>query len=1322
VIHGRSHITDWFRSTGRFVAAFLVAASVVLAVSGSVAQAQSVEGAGVERVTTSVDPQPASGNAGIELSIVGGDSLSVDPGAVVTVVYRIAAHSDSTIFLTPHFNIPDGWSIVFGSQDIEVLASQPTTRFVTYKVPENALAGTYEPLFSVASPENAYSASIASKVNVHSLHDLSIEAGTTPSFLAAGKSFEVPLTVANDGNARVEIILSAENRRFTNIELATDRLILDPGQHADVTAVVTTDADADRSQRIVLRFDARLADDTELSTYTSVAFDIVPVFARMRPKAANTPLSLSIETVGDESGASPQASIHASGKMLGGNVRVSAVLAESPRRRLYGQEPQVTVQYAKDNLSITAGDHSTYTSPMTLTGERGVGLAAQYQQESFRVKGSVQRSRTIIPVQERAALSATWVRSEDAEVSANLLHRNEYYDGTLLTFRSLSRPFGPTSKLDIECGISNGRVLQDPSCMLASTGSTRSVSYQLRAQRASMDFPGTLAGTRMLSAFTSYRMASSWRIEQMSSVMNRNVGSGANRHNLYAKIGLNYSARMNEGNLYATLHGIHSTARYTLLEGTTERIQNTLRLSAGYHLRRKGLAASIERGSASSNVQATGGSLTRFRLNGRYSVTAKIHVNASFEHSQGNLSSTVADQTNRQIGLGTTIAFRPDLQASVTAFHSVIESHFKQQYASMRAGVSKTFRSGRVLGFQAQFNHNEGRQTLRTADYRLSFTTPLAIPFSGSLKSGSVLNGRVIDQVTGAPMPDVLLFLGNDLAITDEKGRFRFVKPGEDVVFLRLDASTIGYDRTPVLPMPMEIGPERFNDQELIIPISQTATVLGRISVYRNGNTGENLIGDRQEDLTRSGGLGNAVVQIEGESLRQRTRTAGNGSFTFSQLPPGMYTVSVVRSHLDADQRLENDALKVLVEVGEAADLEFKVVPARKRIRMIKSSNLSLEPSPTENDTNSQEEQPPVVEQDPNSERDDIPDEDQADNAEAAAVSRPGNDATNPRGGWLSRLKETARAEVVSERDARDASVPPFYLERGAPPSGPTSPAYPLLFVLCILFLLVDADLLLRSILDGRQRNVLALKEASWMTTARFATIYAYFIVTVTAFAGPLAGLSVSLALSGVSVAIETRTTYRAMLNIVLLQLVARRSMGDWIRHRDSAVQLVDVSLDEIRVRHLNGLESSIPTHRLHVLSALAPTSASYEAVTIGIDFSRLSDLRFIRQALEETCSRVQPATLSSHVHIVFEDLDAAWTTARIQLVTERNHENLPVLEGMIEARLLESGIPLRSHASTGSTALKAIPAGGPQSSTREDSTQTGSHLRLVKGPDNRAA
>ena len=1283
----------------------------------------------------------------LHIDIVGGDSLTVDPGKTITVVYRITPQNGASGTFEPVFELPDDWAIVFGNQPLEITDSSPVTRFVTFKVPGSALAGTYRPSLAITRNQNEVSPRVSSLVQVESIWDLSFDVGPTPTYLAAGKAFSAIFELSNDGNTAIEVDLKAQERKNTRIEMPERRIRLEPGEFREFEARISTDADMDHSQRSSLRFEARLVSNEDIVRFVTVAFDIVPVYARIKPKAAKTPLSLALETVGDENGVTPQARINAHGKMLGGNVMVSAQLSEMPRQKFYGQERLFTARYESESLTVTAGDHREQFSPMTLTGERGVGVATEYRGSNWAIKGTMQRSRSVFPVQKRAGVSAKWITSKTSSVSANLLHRNEFYTGTVLTVRSLSQPFGPTSKLDLECGINNQRSLQDPSCMLLVSNASPRLSYRVQAQRASESFPGTVSGTRMVSTYTSYRISPSWRVDQTSSIMHRSLGDGFGRNNVLVKAGLTFTDRLAGGSLYATVHGIHSGSQYDMARSSSERRENMLRLTTGYQLARLGLTVAAEEGRASGLTSADKGSLRRWKTNARVSPLPRWNINTSYELSSGNLSAMAQEQRQRQFGLGTTFALPKDIRASITGFHSIVESQFKQQYSSLRAGVSKTFNSGRVLSARVQVNQNTGRQSLRTADYRIGFETPLAVPFSRRTGEEDILRGRVVDNETGQAIADALVFLGNELAITDSQGRFRFGRPGQDIVFLRLDAASLGYDRAPVLPMPMQIGPEHFTGQELVIPVARTATVSGEITIYGNSNVADHLLGNGNTDLQAKGGLYGAILQIENDTVRQRTRSNRNGAFTFSQLPPGTYSVSVVRSDLDDYQRLETTFLEVTLEEGEEANIRFRVIPARKSIRMIQQSNLSMDsgslslsPSGTSaSRVSSTRALSTSTAADSGAEsgsgRNAVNRASTEAGASASRTSKPsmapsalgGQDSMEsaPGTGWMDLLKSTARDQQLDSGLTREGGLIPLtFISPSTRPKGP-NPLHTPLLVLCLVFMLLVVDLLLRHFLTRSRSRIRQLNPPAWHVTVRFAWYYAALIVGAVLWAGSLMGLATALALSGISVAIESRHTYMAIVNIVRLEWVAGIKPGSWIRYRQSAIRLHRITLAAVEGNYPDGKPVSIPTYCVHELCVLNLEEYPYREFRGVLTISRLSNLRTVRQEIHQTVEAATSFGAVSHAHIRFEDLDSAWTAVHVHIVTTDTSFDPSFVANVLRPSMLAGGVVMRSNgheldtAARGSLQGHHSPADGPDSELN-DRRPT---LRLIKGgQDTKAA
>ena len=120
------------------------------------------------------------------------------------------------------------------------------------------------------------------------------------------------------------------------------------------------------------------------------------------------------------------------------------------------------------------------------------------------------------------------------------------------------------------------------------------------------------------------------------------------------------------------------------------------------------------------------------------------------------------------------------------------------------------------------------------------------------------------------------------------------------------------------------------------------ARVIGSIDVFRASGVDGHLLGNDQVELVQDGGLAGAVLEIKSKTHRFRTRTGRTGKFEFNQLPPGSYSVEIIRYNLGERQRINRTLLNVELELGTTNRIQFKVMPTRKRIRMIQFVSLSM--------------------------------------------------------------------------------------------------------------------------------------------------------------------------------------------------------------------------------------------------------------------------------------------------------------------------------------------------------------------------------------------
>ncbi|NQV72680.1 mechanosensitive ion channel [bacterium] len=1255
----------------------------------------------------------------IRIATIGSDSLKVVPGKTATIIYSIESAADQTV--TPTFDVPTGWNVVTGSAEVVLKKSAPTVRIVVFSISKTALSDSYSLNLVLSSKEGSEIASHTSSVFVNKVYALSFESDALEGYAPAGMSVKPVFHLSNQGNTPITVVLSAKNREFLQIELSKAPVSILPGETKQIEALINSDANIDHTIKAGLRFEARVLEDDSMVQFKTLSYEVIPVYSRVKPIAAAVPLSLSFETVGDENGASPQARIAGAFEALGGNISVSATLSEQPREKMFGSDRYLAVHYKRDDVMVKLGDHSANLSPLTIASEQGIGAAVEVASGEWTVKTTAQRTRHSFPVQERLGVSVSKSLSETSFASVNLLHRKGLYDGTIVTARSVFQPFGPTTRVDLECGIDSGKALQDPSCSAMWTQSGSKWSIRLKGQKASKSFPGTVAGVTQFSEFSSYRLNQNFRLDNSLNILSRNLGDGFSRTNRFLKSGITYSNRIKQGTLHASVHGIQSRTGYESLVEQVTRSEIIVRSTAGYQKRNYGVTLSYELGSANSDNEGRG-TFTRFKSSVRKTLRSSINLNASYEHSAGNLTALDLEQSQSMYGLGTSFAMPRGVSVSATAFISSIKTSFEQQYTSLRTRISKTFRSGHLLSAQAQFNRSEGRIAVRSADYSISYSLPMSLPFGEDEAEATLLRGTVVDQVTGQPVPNVVIFLADNISITDKQGRFAVPRKLDRSEYLRLDQKSIGYNRIPTTVFPLEITPEDYRGHELVIPIGPSATLTGYINIFSTVNGSDEMLGAAATDLELVGGVSGAVVQISNETHRIRTRTDRNGKFQFGQLPEGTYKVEVIKAQLKDYQRLKTSSSNVILEAEAQEELVFEVVPFRKQLRIIKSSSLSIEnelpatpAQPKRNSAAIAGVKPSDTVGSPKESRSQKPEavlEENGTNLNDQEAAKPANGISS--GSWLDQLKESAKQESIASR--KGGVTIPFYVNvRPRPPKPDNStPVYFGMLILSVFFFLVAIELVIRNIIELNRPVVRSIAKPTWIWAYRQSTVYAALVLGICFYFGPLGGLAIALGLAGVSVIIETSDQYRNIGAILYLLLTKNVKVGSWIAYQEGIGQVIKLTLQSATISLMNGQTVEISPRDLIHVSASEWKPKHVQKEQFSVVFSRLSDLRSIRHVATEVMAHFAASGMRNHVTIEFSDIDSEWTSMLLEAVVDGNIATKSKIEEKLIHELKVNGVTLRS-------AVALILTETPQSDSVQPQKEYPS-LRLVKLNNDEAA
>jgi hypothetical protein len=250
------------------------------------------------------------------------------------------------------------------------------------------------------------------------------------------------------------------------------------------------------------------------------------------------------------------------------------------------------------------------------------------------------------------------------------------------------------------------------------------------------------------------------------------------------------------------------------------------------------------------------------------------------------------------------------------------------------ATVEYTFPFGHRLSVMGRINSISSSFEADNTAYSVEYAVPFDISFS-STAAGGRLKGRIVDLESGLGLSDVVLYAGDQVAISDNKGSFEFPNLRVGTYAITLDRSVIGPERIPsdVLPSDLEIveGLER----TLEIGIVQSCAITGEVIGYRERPT----IGIDGSART-SHRLSSVTVEIKSGKEVFRRVTDQQGRFSFRDLRPGTWSVAVLADDLPQELRSSGSAKFLTLKPGQTMESKLELVPPQRRIRMLQEGTL----------------------------------------------------------------------------------------------------------------------------------------------------------------------------------------------------------------------------------------------------------------------------------------------------------------------------------------------------------------------------------------------
>ncbi|MCO6441397.1 MAG: hypothetical protein J5I81_09990 [Nitrococcus mobilis] len=236
---------------------------------------------------------------------------------------------------------------------------------------------------------------------------------------------------------------------------------------------------------------------------------------------------------------------------------------------------------------------------------------------------------------------------------------------------------------------------------------------------------------------------------------------------------------------------------------------------------------------------------------------------------------------------------------------------------------------------------------LAQTNVTIIYTIPFGLPVARK-KGSATLQGRVFDVKTKAGIADVVLDLNGLIAVSGRDGYFKFPSVKEGIYYLGIERANTAFDKIALVDLPMKVQVQGGADNKIEIPLIQGGTLSGQIRRYEakglpsqnyavrpvNGPVPEiGAKGTRQ--LVPTEGLPNILVFLSSGKRLHKRLTDDMGRFRLAGIPPGRWTVKVAEEGLPANRELDNQELTVDVKPGEETEVEFKVIPKVRKIKML---------------------------------------------------------------------------------------------------------------------------------------------------------------------------------------------------------------------------------------------------------------------------------------------------------------------------------------------------------------------------------------------------
>lgn len=862
--------------------------------------------------------EEALAQAGLSIRAARRDTVTAR--ATVSASFLIVNSRPDSAAVRTRLELPAEWTPLTGAGPIAVPPGSAEMLILSVVVPGRALAGLYAIrvwVTSAADPRGAFD-SVVVRVPERNATELTLL--DRPGYVVSGRSYQPGFEIRNRGNLAGTVRLAARGS-VGDARLSDTLLHLEPGESRVVRARVLTPAGLAAAVDDVVELVAHRVGQDHEPVRASSRVTVVPEPNRNIEHYLRIPTRVNLRAV-TTTGVSPFEILGQGLVRDGGSTLLDfAFRGPTGPTAAFGERDEYRLELRSRNWRARAGDHVFALSPLTGSGQPGVGLGAGATRGRLSVGGHTQHFRR---VPQKGDESGAFLAVTPTSASRIALHAVSRVGGALpgtvasgLASLQLSRAAGSVELARSRRGPASGDARN-----VRLSGQTGSLALDAGHQYADTGFTGSQRGAE--HNFVMGNLAAS---ELMT------FGFNASRHraDLSRSTGVPYRELFRTGALSAALLG-----RYTIELGSVERdtdIQSFRRQERQWGLRGR---ADHDFSLATLSLEIEGG---RSRTDADTRRFSDLTIGARRDHPWGYSSVyaqrysggavTKGSSGSRTVGGDASVRIGRMANATLIGYATKQETPAAEWHSQLDVLIARSLSNGSSIGLRARLLTGGTRASSQRSVMFLEYGLPVRLPVSRLRTTGRV-TGRVVDAVSGNGVSGALVRLGPQVAITDRNGEVSFggVPAGAHRLSMSQETSfasavfmgdpTVHVDGTRVSPTTFALA---------IAPGARLDVDVRRFAQVRTAT-------DDSGSLRDAGGLSNATLMlVAGRDTLYRS-TDDNGKAAFTDLPPGQWVLTI-SGDTPAFTRFDPDRVELLLEPGETKSVAFRLLPRRREIQMI---------------------------------------------------------------------------------------------------------------------------------------------------------------------------------------------------------------------------------------------------------------------------------------------------------------------------------------------------------------------------------------------------